>query len=850
MKRKKRWFAGLLSAVLILTLLPVSALAIGENDGTVDGTETIETANNENDGEGSEDNSGEGSSKLSDNTDITSTNAITRAQMVEMVYEHESLKSDIDTMAGGGTEPSFDDITVSENGVTQDQHDAIVALYKAKIISGTSATTFNPSGTVTRGEFAVVLWRATGSRSNKTAMTATFTDQLASWYAPAVNCFYGAGLVSGTASGAFNGGNNISVKEVNAFLSAYATNKNDFISKTDSGSTTRAEMTVEFYEKFQPELSKLAVTRTGEMPFTDLSGCTEEQVTAIQFFYERGIISGTSETTFHPHTPVSNFQIAALLQRCATYVIPAETTETVALFSVMPLAEENQSPFEFLAAQGVTVGDAASNPNAPALTATLTAWRDGLVPNAPAFTPASGTTFTDSQAVTISAADGTAIYYTTDGSGPVTSSTQYSEALTLSDTTTVKAIAVKNNLVSEIAAATYTKQTQELEQPALSITASKTSLSGGGTVTLTTSKAADSVTCSDTGITVTGSGTSWTATLPNSTATYTFTAAANQEQAACTVSVTRYTSGGGSSSGGSSSSNTTTQTTTNPDGSKTTTVTNKKTGTVTETTKNKDGSTLVVETKKDGTVTTTETTKNGVEVRTVNEPGEDVTATVTIPKSAGTSTVTVPADVTPGTVAVDAKTGEIVKLSVPTEGGMVVKLDGSTELVLEDRSKDFDDAQNHWAGDSIDFVVAHGMFSGTSKTTFAPDNSMTRAMLMTVLARFDGQDTNGGATWYERGMEWAKDAGVSDGTNPNGAITREQLAAMLYRYAGSPSVDDDIDHFADADKVSGYATDAMRWAVSSGVINGMGDGTLAPQGNATRAQVSAMLMRFCTNLTK
>ena len=315
-----------------------------------------------------------------------------------------------------------------------------------------------------------------------------------------------------------------------------------------------------------------------------------------------------------------------------------------------------------------------------------------------------------------------------------------------------------------------------------------------------------------------------------------------------TLTVSRRSSGGG---GGSSSGNTTTETERNPDGSTTTTVTDKKTGTVTETTKFKDGSTLVVETKKDGTVTTTETAKNGVKVRTVEEPGEDVTAKVTIPKSVGEAVVTIPADVDYGMVAVDADTGEVVKLSVPTRDGMTVKLDGSADLVLVDRSRDFTDTRGHWAEDAIDFATAHELFSGTSDTTFTPDSPMTRAMLMTVLARFDGQDTTGGAVWYEKAMAWARENGISDGSNPNGSITREQLATMLWRYAGSPAGNGSaIGRFTDSGKVSSYAVEAMNWAVGTGLIGGMGDGTLAPQGSATRAQVATILMRFVENLTK
>ena len=121
---------------------------------------------------------------------------------------------------------------------------------------------------------------------------------------------------------------------------------------------------------------------------------------------------------------------------------------------------------------------------------------------------------------------------------------------------------------------------------------------------------------------------------------------------------------------------------------------------------------------------------------------------------------------------------------------------------------------------------------------------------MTVLARFDDEDTTGGSVWYEKGMAWAKANGVSDGSNPNGSITREQLATMLWRYSGSPIVEGSIDTFNDAGKVSGYATDAMRWAVKTGLIGGVGNNTLAPQGNATRAQLATILMRYCTNLAE
>lgn len=314
-----------------------------------------------------------------------------------------------------------------------------------------------------------------------------------------------------------------------------------------------------------------------------------------------------------------------------------------------------------------------------------------------------------------------------------------------------------------------------------------------------------------------------------------------------TLTVSKRSSGGGSSG---SSGSTTTETEKNPDGSTTTTVIDKKTGTVTETTKYKDGSTLVVETQKDGTVTTTETAKNGVKVSTVDEPGEDVTAKITVPKSVGEAVVTIPADVDYGMVAVDADTGEVVKLSVPTEDGMTVKLDGSAELVLVDRSRGFTDTRGHWAEDAIDFAAAHELFSGTGDAAFTPDSPMTRAMLMTVLARFDGQEITGGAVWYEKAMAWAKENGISDGSDPDGSITREQLATMLWRYAGSPIGDGSLSAFGDSASVNGYAVEALRWAVGEGLISGTDGGLLAPQGSATRAQVATILMRFVESLTK
>ena len=158
---------------------------------------------------------------------------------------------------------------------------------------------------------------------------------------------------------------------------------------------------------------------------------------------------------------------------------------------------------------------------------------------------------------------------------------------------------------------------------------------------------------------------------------------------------------------------------------------------------------------------------------------------------------------------------------------------------------DFTDvADDFWGKEAIDYVVAEGLMNGTSETTFAPNVTTTRAMLMTILARMDGVDTTGSDPWYAKGMEWAVAEGISDGTNPEGTITREQLAVMLYRYAGSPESSGTALDCADADQISDWAYMAMHWAVSNGIISGKGNDTLDPQGSATRAEVAQMLYRF------
>lgn len=148
-----------------------------------------------------------------------------------------------------------------------------------------------------------------------------------------------------------------------------------------------------------------------------------------------------------------------------------------------------------------------------------------------------------------------------------------------------------------------------------------------------------------------------------------------------------------------------------------------------------------------------------------------------------------------------------------------------------------------WFYDEVAYVYANGLMDGVSTTQFNPNGMMTRAMVWAILARVDGETVTG-ANWIETARAWAMSNGVSDGENASGYVTREQLATMLWRYAGEPASSYSLSAYTDAASVSDWAQTAMAWAVEHGIITGMTDTTIEPQGTAIRAQCAAMLMRF------
>ena len=368
-------------------------------------------------------------------------------------------------------------------------------------------------------------------------------------------------------------------------------------------------------------------------------------------------------------------------------------------------------------------------------------------------------------------------------------------------------------------------------------------------------------------------------------------------------------SGGG---GGSESSGSKTETEKNPDGSTTTTVTSSD-GTVTETTKNPDGSKEVVETGKDGTVTTTTTDAHGNKTETVERPDGSaetnmdradgsssvttvsrdgiVNVTVELPRevvadtaekgeavalpmpevsvtadrtAAPSVTVELPAgssvkveipvtDVTPGTVAVLVKsdgTEQVLRTSLTTADGVTATLSDGSTVKIVDNSRSFTDVNNsYWAADAIDFATSRELFNGNSPSTFNPAGTTNRQQVWMVLARLDG----GTPADMAAARTWAMDGGISDGSNPTGTMTRQQLAAMLYRYAQSQGLGFTgqwafrLD-YPDAAGVSEYAYEALCWMTMHGIITGTAQGTLDPCGPATRAQVAVILQRFAEAL--
>ena len=166
----------------------------------------------------------------------------------------------------------------------------------------------------------------------------------------------------------------------------------------------------------------------------------------------------------------------------------------------------------------------------------------------------------------------------------------------------------------------------------------------------------------------------------------------------------------------------------------------------------------------------------------------------------------------------------------------------------------YDVSTSAWYYSAVKYVYDNKLMDGVDTYTFAPNDTLTRAMVWTIIARMSGVDTTGGNSWYAKAQEWVVVNGVSDGENPTAAITRQELVTMLYRYAQIKGYDVSVGEstnilsYVDATSISEYAMSAFQWSCGSGLTEGDENGALTPLATATRAQAAAMIMRFCESV--
>ena len=160
----------------------------------------------------------------------------------------------------------------------------------------------------------------------------------------------------------------------------------------------------------------------------------------------------------------------------------------------------------------------------------------------------------------------------------------------------------------------------------------------------------------------------------------------------------------------------------------------------------------------------------------------------------------------------------------------------------------YDVPTSAWYYTAVKYVYDNKLMDGVDTYVFAPNDTLTRAMVWTIIARMSGVDTTGGNSWYAKAQEWVITNGISDGENPTAAITREEFVTMLWRLAGESIYTGDLSRVPDAGSISTWAQNAMLWSYATGLTEGDENGALTPLATATRAQAAAMIMRFCESV--
>lgn len=263
-------------------------------------------------------------------------------------------------------------------------------------------------------------------------------------------------------------------------------------------------------------------------------------------------------------------------------------------------------------------------------------------------------------------------------------------------------------------------------------------------------------------------------------------------------------------------------------------------------------------------VTTSAVNNGGVNASPSNaEKGATITITLSPDKGYKLDKLTV-TDGSGKTVSTVKKSDTVYTFTMPASAVKVgVSYVKATETPSETKFNDV--SANDWFASAVDYVTGKGMMNGTADNTFSPKANTTRGMVVTVLYRLENQPSTSAASftdvasgaYYANAVAWANANGIVSGYGsgkfgPNDKVTREQLAAILYRYAQYKKYDvsgaNSLDGYTDAQSVSSYAVPALQWANAAGVITGKSGSKLDPKGNATRAEVAAMLMRFCENV--
>ena len=248
--------------------------------------------------------------------------------------------------------------------------------------------------------------------------------------------------------------------------------------------------------------------------------------------------------------------------------------------------------------------------------------------------------------------------------------------------------------------------------------------------------------------------------------------------------------------------------------------------------------------------------------------GGTVTADPTAAKAGTTVTLTPVPDrgYQVGTVTVTDRFGDAVAVTEQADGTYTFTMPNgqvTVTVTFEETPLPFTDVtEGDWFYDAVRYAYETGLMDGVGDSLFAPNSQTTRAQLVTILYRLAGEPEPGGdsgfadvaaGTWYTDAVAWAAENGIVNGVSdtefaPGDDITREQLAAILYRYAACQGYDvsqrADLSGFGDASSISGYAQEALSWAHAQGLVLGFEDGSLRPQGTASRAQIAAVLMRF------